>query len=403
MKKLLILGASVDQVLLIKAAKEHGLYVVCCDYTNDNPGLPFVDKHYQVDYMDRDAVLEIGMKEKVDGVFSNSERAMINVAYVSETMGLFGNSMKSVESLIEKSVFRNLLEKVAVYCPGHFLAKNYDELFSKIQNVQFPIIIKPCVGSGSRGIQVIDDFDRVLITQAFDECLKFSWNKMVEVEEFVQMPSLSSIEGEVFVYGEDIWFNGLFDVHRSRYYSMIPMAYSCPFRIEEEKMNVIKDVVRKIVKGAGLVFGEFNIEMYFTKNGDLFVIELNPRQGGRYLPQMVQEHNGINYYKLLVSLAVGDEKYYEFVKSSSFIPQENCVSKYMVFGHKEGILEGVYFSPEIKPFVEREQPLKNKGDIVKDTRNGTHAIGIVDLLFDNYQQQRYFMENIEDFIYPIIF
>lgn len=51
-KKLLLLGTNNGQVQLIKAAKEEGYYVIACDYTNDNPGLPFVDKHYQVSYLD---------------------------------------------------------------------------------------------------------------------------------------------------------------------------------------------------------------------------------------------------------------------------------------------------------------------------------------------------------------
>ena len=142
--------------------------------------------------------------------------------------------------------------------------------------------------------------------------------------------------------------------------------------------------------------------MYFTKDDDLFIIELNSRQGGRFLPQMVQKHNGIDYYKLLVSLAVGDESYYNYIKSDAFVPQENCVSKLMVFGHKDGILEDVYYSPEIIPHIEHKTIFINNGSPVKNTKNGTHAIAMVELQFDNYEQQCGFMDNIEDFIYPII-
>ena len=402
MKKILILGASGDQVPLIKAAKELGLYVVCCDYTDDNPGLSMVDKHYKVDYKDKKTVLEIGQKEHVDGVFSNSERAMECVAYVVDGMGLFGNSLDCVEALMDKNRFRSMLKRVGVFSPACFLAKDLDELFKGIQNVKFPIIIKPCVGSASRGIQVIEKYDEPAIVQAFDECMKYTWNGQVEIEEFVPMPSRESIEGELFVYGDDIWFNGLFDVQRSRYYLMIPMAYSCPLKIGKERMELIKDVVTKAVKGSGLRFGEFNLEMYFTKDDDLFIIELNSRQGGRFLPQMVQKHNGIDYYKLLISLAVGDESYYNYLKSDLFVPQENCVSKLMVFGHKDGVLEDVYYSPEIIPHIEKKTTFINNGSTVKNTKNGTHAIAMVEMQFDNYEQQRGFMDNIEDFIYPII-
>ena len=82
--KILILGASNDQIKLIKMAKQLGYYVVDCDFTLTNPGLPFVDKHYQINYLDKDKVLKIAISEQVDGIISNSEQAMPIVAYVSE-------------------------------------------------------------------------------------------------------------------------------------------------------------------------------------------------------------------------------------------------------------------------------------------------------------------------------
>lgn len=401
-KKIMILGASVDQVPMIKAAKDLGLYVVCCDFTNTNPGLPLVDKHYQVNYTDRAVLLEIARAESVIGVISNSDSAMENVAYLTEMLNLVGNNLSSIERLLDKSKFRTLLEEVGVFCPKHFLAKTRDELWDGIVQVKFPIIIKPCVCSASRGITVLYEKDEKKIAEAFNECLSFSWNKQVEVEEFVDMPGYSSIEGELFVYKDDVWFNGLFNVLRSKQYTLIPMTYSCPFQIDETSMNKIKDTVIKIVKGAGLEFGEFNIEMYFTKEGEPFIIELNARQGGRLLPIMVQEHNGIDYYKLLVSLAVSDESYYNYVKSRAFTPQRNCVSKHMVFAHKDGYLNGVVYAPAIMPFVRKTTRFIEDGSLVKNVKNGTHAIGMVELQFDNKEQQCSFLEQIEDNIYADI-
>lgn len=395
----MILGASVDQVPLIKAAKDLGLYVVCCDFTNTNPGLPLVDKHYQVNYMDRAVLMEIARAECVDGVISNSEPAMENVAYLTEVLNLVGNNLSSIEKLSDKSKFRTLLEEVGVFCPKHFLAKTKDELWNGIERVKFPIIIKPCACSASRGITVLYEKDEKKIEEAFDECMVFSWNNQVEIEEFVEMPGYSSIEGELFVYKDDVWFNGLFNVLRSKQYTMIPMTYSCPFQIDDVSMNKIKDTVIKIVKGADIRFGEFNIEMYFTKSGEVFVIELNTRQGGRFLPIMVQEHNGIDYYRLLVSLAVGDESYYHFIKSFSFVPKNNYVTKHIVFAHNDGILRGVKFSSSIQPCVKKTTRFIEDGSPVKSIKNGTHAIAMVDMVFDSFENQKSFVENIEDNIW----
>ena len=99
MKKILILGAANDQLLLISKSKELGYYVIVCDRTTTNPGLKYVDKHYQVDYMDREVVLQIAKVEEVDGIISNSEVVMQNVAYVFEEFGLRGNTLESIRNI----------------------------------------------------------------------------------------------------------------------------------------------------------------------------------------------------------------------------------------------------------------------------------------------------------------
>ena len=65
MKKILILGGAVAQVPLIKSAKEVGLYVVLCDWTTTNPGIPLADKHYQISTLDLEMVLKVA-KEQIN-------------------------------------------------------------------------------------------------------------------------------------------------------------------------------------------------------------------------------------------------------------------------------------------------------------------------------------------------
>ena len=63
------------------------------------------------------------------------------------------------------------------------------------------------------------------------------------------------------------------------------------------------------------MFGEYNIEGYFNKKGDFFVIEINVRQGGHEIPLLINDYTGIDFCKLLVSTAVRDTDYWEYVKN----------------------------------------------------------------------------------------
>ena len=90
-KKILILGVGEAQRNLIQASLNQGYYVIVCDLREDREGAKLANKYYKVDYMDRKAVLEIAQRENIDGVISNSEPAMLNVAYIAEQLGLPGD------------------------------------------------------------------------------------------------------------------------------------------------------------------------------------------------------------------------------------------------------------------------------------------------------------------------
>ena len=57
------------------------------------------------------------------------------------------------------------------------------------------------------------------------------------------------------------------------------------------------------------------MELYFTDKNEPFVIEINTRQGGRNLPEFIEQFSSVNLTKLLVSTCVGEKSYYEEYKN----------------------------------------------------------------------------------------
>ena len=68
MKKVMILGAGIYQVPLIKQAKAMGIYTIVVSIRGNYPGFEIADKVYYEDTTDFNAVLEIAKKEKIDGI-----------------------------------------------------------------------------------------------------------------------------------------------------------------------------------------------------------------------------------------------------------------------------------------------------------------------------------------------
>lgn len=401
-KKILILGGASAQVPLIRTAQELGYYVVLCDYTSTNPGIFIADKHYQENFRDSEKVLEIARKEGVGGVISNSEAAVPIVAYVAQTLGLTGSTVESVKKLNSKIGFRELQVQAGVFAPKHIITSSFEEAVEKVKGLEFPIIIKPCRSSGSRGTEKIDDYETFLtFNEKWHNCSLYSLNKKVVFEEFVEMPSLDNIiDGDIFVMNDTIIWDGLFSSKRSSLAPMLPMTQTYPIILTPEELEEVKDTVTKIIRTAGITFGEFNIELYYGKNHELFCIEINGRQGGNGIPEMIRKHCGINMYKLLVTTVMGDNSYLEEILSQK--REYRFVSRHPVFSRVHGTYQGVELSPEIKPFVTRVEDFFQRGQLARPGEMARDKVALVDLEFETREQQLYYVNIIEDHIKPVI-
>ena len=165
MKKLMILGGSLFQVPLIKAAREEGYYTVLCDWTATNPGIKLADKHYQISVLDFEAVLEAAQKEQIDGIISNSEYSMPVVAKISEVLNLCGNPESAVKQFQSKYKFRKVLQGLGLFSPEAVESGEAGEFCLKVQNLVFPIIIKPSYCSASRGVTVCESYNEQQIKE----------------------------------------------------------------------------------------------------------------------------------------------------------------------------------------------------------------------------------------------
>lgn len=400
-KKLLILGGSDNQVRLVKTAQEAGIYTIVCSYTTTCPAKDVCDKFYNIDYLDRERVRSLAKEEEIDGIISNSEAAMLTVAYVSEKLGLPGNSVKGIERLISKSKFRKLQTSCGLYAPKSFECITWDEYTSQINSLHFPIIIKPSESSGTRGTTRIDlSKDIEAQKKSFEECKTFSVNKRVSVEEFVEMPSLEVIDGDVFVNGDDFLWNGFFTCYRSDMAPMVPMIESFPINITSETFNDVKASIRCLFKEAGVKHGQYNVEMYYTRSGELFIIEINARQGGNNIPHLIELHSGIDYDKLLVTTAVGDRSYFNDVKSKEHLCR--YISQYVVFSRKDGILKGIDISEEIKKYLIEKTDLRETGDFVRNCQNAADKISLLVFEFDDFDKQIHYNSQMEKMIVSIV-
>ncbi len=399
MKKILILGGGVNQLGLINSARESGYYTIVCDKNQNCLGKRIADMFYVVDIIDKVELIKIAEKEHIDGIVSNSEIAMSIVASISEKLGLPGNSQESIEKLESKHEFRELQESLDVFVPKHVILNDIKEL-DKLFDLKFPIVVKPVMCSGTRGTTRFNEVDKDSIKKSVELCINYSRNKKCEIEEYVEMPSLIVMEGDVFVCENRIFWGGMFFTRRSQNLPMVPMTYMSPYVDTDVHIERIKRDIQLIFNKLNIKYGQYNVEAYFDKNDHFFIIEINARQGGHGLPAYVKLATGVDMDRLLVTTAVGDNEYFEQIYRKPI--EQKFATRHAVFSDVAGRYTGIYIDSEIEKYVVSVEEEKDIGDVVEKRINGSSVIGFVNLVFDSYELQHFYSENIENYIYPIV-
>ena len=382
MKTIMVIGAGKVQVPLIEAAKKERYYTIVCDWDPEAPGVQLADEFCKVSTKDRAGLYEIAKEKKIDGIVANSEYAMCDMAFISSELGLVGNPESAIAVLSSKSKFRELQRRIGLFAPR----------IMALDEVTYPVVIKPDMNSGTRGTAVVND-EAVDLKAAVQICSELSRNGKAIIEDYIPIDPRTVIEGEVFINEGEVLWDGLFGSIRSSKAPMIPMTYVFP--LVKESVIELKTALESAFRAAGVIHGEYNIEACFVDD-EPFIIEINPRQGGNDLPRYVQEHCGIDYYKMLVTTAVGDGKYWESLKG--YMRQDNRITHHMIYPRKNGRFRGMFITEEIKDYIYRSQIDVAVGDEVKRAEDGTSSIGYVDLVFEDSKKQREVSMRLEDLI-----
>lgn len=380
MKKILVLGAAEAQVPLIKAAKELGYYVVLCDFTTTNPGIPLVDKHYQVSTLDLEDVLEVAETEKVDGVISNSEPAMVNVAIVAEKLGLPGNPPKSVEILSNKGLFRKFLSENGFCSPKAACYTDLDSMRADASKFNFPVVVKPVDSSGSRGVNKINSPEEYEF--AYNDAIQYSRCKQIIVEEFIEKKGYQ-ISGDGFSVDGKL----VFRCFGNEYYggdgikTYVPLGECWPSVLSPETQERVHAELQRLVTCLGMRSCAYNIEAVLDKDDNIYIFEMAARNGGSLIPQITKYATGVDLIKYTVMAAMGED-----CSELRIVEPKECWCNYMVHSQKSGLFDRMDIAKELQQnFVEFKTNYK-KGDKVSAFENAADALGTMVFRFGTQRE-----------------
>ena len=398
MKKILMLGGSMQQIPAIVAAKNMGLYTITCDFLPENPGHKYSDEYHNVSTTDKEAVLDLARTLNIDGIVAYaSDPAAPTAAYVSEKMGLPGNPFDSVEILTQKDKFRDFLSKNGFNTPQAGGYNSYEEAFADIDRFQFPIMVKPVDSSGSKGVVKI--FKKEELLGAIDEAMSYSRSKRIVIEEFIKKKGYQ-ISGDGFSVAGKLVFtsygNELYSNKGTREY--VALGEFWPTMLTPEMKSKVDNELQNLITALGMKTSAYNIEVIIDENDDIYILELGPRNGGSYIPQLIKYATGVDMVDYTIKAAIGDD-----CSSLEMTPTVGCFSNYMIYSTVSGKYKGIWFDEDFKKNNLLDVYCTyNFGDTVSAYQNTSHSLGTILFKADTIEQMIQITNNIEKFYKVIV-
>ena len=398
MKKLMLLGGMRYLIPVIEAAHKLGVYVITCDYLPDNIAHTYSDEYVNVSIIDKEAVLEVAKKLKIDGILSFAcDPGVVTAAYVAEKMGLPSSGpYRSIEILQNKGKFRGFLKDNGFNVPT---AKEYNKVEDALKDINifhWPVIVKPTDSAGSKGVTKVDEKEK--LEEAIKIALKFSQCNEFIIEDFLEKVNDSSDCDSFSVNGElkFVSFSAQkFDLKCENPYT--PAAYTWPSTISKEHQKELTSEIQRLLKLLDMQTSIYNIETRECTDGKAYIMECSPRGGGNRLSEMVRYMTDVDMITNIVKAALN-------------IPLENMEQKatndswaeIILHSDKEGIFNYLWISDELKDnIVERDLWIK-EGTKIGGFSGANEAIGTLVLKFSRKEQMDEVILNQDKYIKVVL-
>lgn len=304
MKTLLMLGGGFLQCFVIKKAKQLGYRVLVLDADPNAMGFELADDYAVINIVDEEACLKYAQEHKVDGVLTAAtDFSVLTMSRIAQEMGLPGINYEAAKRIKNKAAVRKCLFDAKADDTGYSFEINSLEEASKIlPQVKFPVMMKPCDGSGSRGASRVDRAED--FAKACEFAMSGSITHRAVAEPFVEGKEYGV---ESFVDNGEIHILGVMqkDMTLPPYYAELGHAIpsGLPIAIEEK----IKSCVHKALVALDVNHGSVNMDLLLSESGDVHIVDVGARMGGNLIgSHIIPIGTGVDYMGNMIRAAVGD-------------------------------------------------------------------------------------------------
>ena len=300
-KKILIIGGGTPSSDLITLAHRNNVKVGVTDYFEKEYTKDVADFAHNVSTIDVDAVVDLVKKEHYDGIITQFVDSLLPfVARQAEKLDMFSPfTEEQAKMSTDKGYFKRTCQQYDVPVPKEYNIAALNDIDQT--DIDFPVIIKPRDGSGSRGITVC--YSKEDLKTGFEKAVDKSKSGSVIVEQFLPYDEINLT---YIIQDGDVQLAAIHD----RYFNTqqtgvikIPDLYIYPSRYTDMFLEKYNDKVVNMLKGIGLKNGSLFIQA-IVKEDEVYLYEAGMRLNGCKTYQILEVENDYNTYERLMNYAL---------------------------------------------------------------------------------------------------
>jgi biotin carboxylase len=303
-KSIMIFGAGVNQLELIREARQLGIATVVIDPQEDPPGKSEADFFYRVDGTDYETTRTIALKHKVSGIVTGQmEKPLRLMAKLARELELVFNTPEVTERSIDKWLMKETFRAKNIPCAEGILIKRDENIPEKLSGeITYPLILKPRDSFSSRGVYKCDTPDDVMAHLA--ESRAFSSGADVLLEEFLEGKEYSV---EAITYRGETSIIQFTEKFITPYPNTVETGHFQPADLSSAERNAISAVVESAIIALGIENSASHTEIMMTESGPK-VIETGARLGGDFIASyLTRSSTGVSMDRAAIQVALGLE------------------------------------------------------------------------------------------------
>jgi len=300
-KRIGIVGGGQLGKMMILEAKRLGFYIAVLDPTTDCPASSICDMHIIASFDDEKGYTELA--KYADVITYEFEHINADALEKLENKGhTIYPSVTALKTIQNKNLQKIALEKNNIPVPRFSVVSTAEEIreFGRPENFDFPLMLKTTTGGydgkGNALIKTKNDVENAFKQLGSGE-KELMVEEYIDFEKEISIIACRGIDGSKVTYpvAENTHIKSILDT------TIVPATISTS---AGEKAAEIAEKVMTVFEGVGT----FCIEMFVTKQGDVYVNEVAPRphNSGHYTIEGCFAGQFENHIRAIVGLPFGN-------------------------------------------------------------------------------------------------